>query len=145
MDELHVTVATHDVSIVCVSETWLKDYMDSSSLTMQACCLQRKDRGHGRAGSVACYIRHDLKYKRLNDMEVDDLEVMWIKVMPKKRPRKCSCILVASLYYTPKTEYFQIRDHLITSTNANINNNTENAKIPRMWCDHNWRFQPVAG
>ena len=24
VDELHVTVATHDVSIVCVSETWFK-------------------------------------------------------------------------------------------------------------------------
>ena len=38
--------------------------------------------GDGRAGGVACYIRHDLMYKRLNDMEVHDLEVMWMKVMP---------------------------------------------------------------
>ena len=42
VDELHVTVATHDVSIVCVSETWLKDYMDSSSLTMQGFLLREK-------------------------------------------------------------------------------------------------------
>ena len=48
-------------------------------------------------------------------MEVDDLEVVWIKVMPKKTPRTFSCILVACLYYTPKTEYLKIRDHLITS------------------------------
>ena len=44
VDELHVTVTTHDVSIVCVSETWFKDHMDSSSLTMQGFCLERKDR-----------------------------------------------------------------------------------------------------
>ena len=60
VDELHVTVATHDVS-TCVSETWFKDYVDSSSLTIQG--LERKDRGHGRAGGVACYIRNDLMYK----------------------------------------------------------------------------------
>ena len=36
VDELHVTV--------CVSETWFKDYMDSSSLTMQGFCLERKER-----------------------------------------------------------------------------------------------------
>ena len=42
VDELHVTVATHDVSIVCVSETWLKDYMDSSSLIMQGFLLREK-------------------------------------------------------------------------------------------------------
>ncbi|KAK2150960.1 hypothetical protein NP493_2693g00001 [Ridgeia piscesae] len=74
---------------------------------MQGFCLERKDRGHGRAGGVACYIRNDLMYKRLNDMEVHDLEVMWIKVMPKKTPRT----LVACFYYTPKTEYLKIRDH----------------------------------
>ena len=34
VDELHVTV--------CVSETWFKDYMDSSSITMQGFCLERK-------------------------------------------------------------------------------------------------------
>ena len=47
VDKLHVTVATHDVSIVCVNGTWFKDYndtnnnnifylvvMDSNSLTM---------------------------------------------------------------------------------------------------------------
>ena len=71
--------------------------------------------GHGRAGGVACYIGNDLMYKRLNDMEVHDLEAMWIKVMPKTMPRKFSCILVACLYYTPKTEYLKIRDHLITN------------------------------
>ena len=52
VDELHVTVATHDVSIVCVSETWFKDYMDSNSLTMQGFCLERKYMGHGQAGGV---------------------------------------------------------------------------------------------
>ncbi|KAK2186519.1 hypothetical protein NP493_197g01018 [Ridgeia piscesae] len=87
---------------------------------MQGFCLERKYRGHGRAGGVACYIRNDLMYKRWNDMEVHDLEVMWIKVMPKKTPRKFSCILVTCLYYTPKTEYLKIRDHLITNIDTVI-------------------------
>ena len=34
VDELHITVATQSVSTVCVSETWFKDYMDSSSLQL---------------------------------------------------------------------------------------------------------------
>ena len=64
VDELHVIVATHDVSIVCVIETWFKDYMDSRNLSMQGFCLERKDRGHGRAGGLACYITPDLTYTR---------------------------------------------------------------------------------
>ena len=82
---------------------------------MQGFCLERKDRGRGRDGGVACYIRNDLMYMRLNDMEVHDLEVMWIKVVPKKPHRKLLCILVEFLYYTTKTEYLKIRDNLITN------------------------------
>ena len=51
---LHVSVETRDVSIVCVGETWFKDYKHSTSLTMQWFCLERKDRSLGRAGDVAC-------------------------------------------------------------------------------------------
>ena len=94
--------------------------MDSSSLTVQGFCLERNDRGHGRAGGVACYIRNDLMYKRLNDMEVHDLEVMWIKVMPK-----LLCILVACLYYTPKTKHLKIRDHLITNIDTVLRKHPE--------------------
>ena len=50
-------------------KTWLKDNMDSSSLTMPGVRLERKDRGHGRTGGIACYIRHALMYKILNYME----------------------------------------------------------------------------
>ena len=35
MDELQITVETNNVSIVCVTETWFKEYMDIHSLTME--------------------------------------------------------------------------------------------------------------
>ena len=57
VNELHVTVATHDVSIVRVGKTCFKDYMNSSSLPMQWIRLKRKYRSLGRAGSIACYIK----------------------------------------------------------------------------------------
>ena len=72
-------------------------------------------------------------------MEVHDLEVVWIKVMPKKTPRKFSCMLVACLYYTPKTQYLKIRDNLITSID------TVMGKRPECGVIINWRFQSVAG
>ena len=34
LDELKVTVGIHDVSVVCVSETWFKDYMGNHSLNL---------------------------------------------------------------------------------------------------------------
>ena len=84
MDELQITVETNNVSIVCVTETWFKECMDIHSLTMEGFCLERKDRNNGRGGGVACYIRNDINYKRLVDMEDSELEVIWFKIMPKK-------------------------------------------------------------
>ena len=84
MDELQITVETNNVSIVCVSKTWLKEYMDIHSLTMEGFCLERKDRNNGRVRGVACYIRNDINYKRLVDIEDAELEVIWFKIIPKK-------------------------------------------------------------
>ena len=62
--------------------------------------LERKYRTHGRAGGVACYVRNDVLYKRLDSLEVPELEVICIKIMPTNLPRKVSCILVACVCYT---------------------------------------------
>ena len=75
--------------------------------------LERKDRLRWRAGGVACYARNDISYERLGSLEVLELEVIWIKITPKKLPRKVSCILVACVFYTQHTDYSQMRYHLI--------------------------------
>ena len=90
LDELKVTVEIHDVSVVCVSETWFKDYMGKDSLNLYGFNLERKDRKNGRARGVACYLRTDILYSRLCAYEDDELEVIWIKVMPKRLPRTIS-------------------------------------------------------
>ena len=120
LDELNVTVGIHDVSVICVTETWFKDYMGSYSLNLHGFNFERKDRKNGRAGGVACYLRTDLLYSRLIAYEDDDLEVVWIKVMPKRLPRTVSCILIACIYYTQQTDYLKMREHIITSIDAVI-------------------------
>ena len=120
LDELNVTVGIHDVSVICVTETWFKDYMGSDSLNLHGFNLERKDIKNGRAGGVACYLRTDLLYSRLIAYEDDELEVVWIKVMPKRLPRTVSCILIACIYYTQQTDYLKMREHIITSIDAVI-------------------------
>ena len=100
IDELQAIVDLYNVSIVCITETWFKEYIGDESVSLYGYNLERKDRTHGRAGGVACYVRKYVLYKRLDSLEVPELEVIWIKIMPKKWPRKVSCILVACVYYT---------------------------------------------
>ena len=60
------------------------------TIALRGFCMERKDRDHGRAGGVVCYIRNNVLYNRLNDLEVDEFEVIWIKIMPKKYPENYS-------------------------------------------------------
>ena len=125
MDELQITVETNNASIVCVTETWFKEYMDIHSLALEGFCLERKDRINGRGGGVACYIRNAINYKRLVDMEDTELEVMWIKIMPKKMPRKFTCIILACIYFTQQTVFSQMRDHIITCVDTVLRSHPE--------------------
>ena len=114
VDELQVIVDDYDIDVACITETWFREYMDDTSLALEGFCLERKDRDHRRGGGVARYIRNDIEYNRLRELEDDMLEVLWIKVMPRRLPRKFSCILVGCLYYTQQTDFLQMREHVIT-------------------------------
>ena len=129
LDELKVTVGIHDVSVVCVSETWFKDYMGKDSVNLYGFNLERKYRKNGRAGGVACYLRTEILYSRLYAYEDDELEVIWIKLMPTRLPRTISCILIACIYYTQQTDYLKMREHIITSIDAVIRKHPDCAII----------------
>ena len=86
--------------------------MGKDSLNLYGFNLERKDRKNGRAGGVACYLRTDILYSRLYAYEDDELEVIWIKVMPKRLPRTISCSLIACIYYTQQTDYLKMREHI---------------------------------
>ena len=46
--ELQVNVTIHDVSIICLTETWFKYYMDDNNLSIEGFSVERKDRCDGR-------------------------------------------------------------------------------------------------
>ena len=110
LDELQTAVELHCVSMVCLTETWFKYYMSNESLAVHGYSLERKDRNNGRRGGVACYVRNDVFYKRLDSLEDDELEVIWMKIMPKKLPRRFSCILLACLCYTQHSGFHSSAD-----------------------------------
>ena len=79
--------------------------MDDKNLSIEGFSVERKDKCDGRTGGgIACYIRNNIMYERLSNLEEKELEGMWLKIMPKKLSRKCSCILIACIYFTQMTE-----------------------------------------
>ena len=96
LDELKVglIVYINNASVVCVSETWFRDYIVNDSLNVHGFTLERNDRKHGRAGGLACYIRTDLGplYSRLNAYEDDELE--FTSRIPVMKSPVCVCVCV---------------------------------------------------
>ena len=132
VDELQVIVDDYDIDVACITETWSREYMDDTNLALEVFCLERKDRDHRRGGGVACYIRNDIEYNRLRELEDDMLEVLWIKVMPRRLPRKFSCILVGCLYYTHQTDLSQMGEHVITGIDILLHVNPSYTTTPRV-------------
>ena len=60
--------------------------------------------GGGGGGGVACHVAETAVYGRLHDIEGDEHEVPWIRLKPKKLPRKYSCIIIAFIYQPPGAE-----------------------------------------
>ena len=87
----------NNVSCVCVTETWFKDYTAAESVGLAGISCERKDRKDKRGGGVACYIRDTMVYTRINDIEDSEHEVLGIKMRPRRLPRQYSCIILASM------------------------------------------------
>ena len=100
--------------------------MDDNNLSIGGFSVERKDRCDGcTGGGFACYIRNSFMYKRLSNLDENELEVIWLNIMLKKIPRKFSCILVACIYFTQMTEYAKMRDHLIACVDSAIRKHLE--------------------
>ena len=105
----------NDVACVNVTETWFKSYMASKYVGLAGFCRERKDRMERGGGGVACHVTETAVYGQLHDIEDDEHEVLWIRLKPKKLPRKYSCIIIACIYHPPGPDNGSLREYLITS------------------------------
>ena len=115
LDELLVVARVNDVACVNVTETWFKSYMASKYVGLAGFCCERKDRMERGGGGVACHVTETAVYGQLHDIEDDEHEVLWIRLKPKKLPRKYSCIIIACIYHPPGPDNGSLREYLITS------------------------------
>ena len=60
-------------------------------------------------GGEACYVAETLVYDRLHDIVDVEPEVLWIRLKPKKLPRKYSCIIIECIYHPPCADNGSLR------------------------------------
>ena len=50
-------------------------------------------RKKGKGGGVGCYISEKLSYKRRNDLESENIEAIWVEIMPHKSKSYLLCVM----------------------------------------------------
>ena len=95
-----------------MTETWLKDYIADQIVSINGFYCERKDRVNRRAGGVACYVKNDVLYSRIVELEDHLFEVLWLKI------RAFSCIILAGIYHPLGANSAAMRDHVINGVDS---------------------------
>ena len=114
-DELLSVSSLNDVSCVCVTETWFKDFMSDESVGLPGYFCERKHRVGRVGGGVACYVAATVPYDRLLDIEDNEHEVMWIRLRLHKLPRRFASIVIACIYHPPNSDNSNMREYIIAT------------------------------
>ena len=86
--------------IFSLSETWLKEDSNMNEIdSIPEYQFEGKPRKTKIGGGVGCYINNKVKYIRRNDLETDNLEIMWLEIIRNNS----SSYFVGTLYRKPST------------------------------------------
>lgn len=113
IDEIHHCISNANLDFACLTETWLKEYIQDSVVAINGYNLIRLDRRSNDHGGVCMYIKNATKYSVLHDLLDPVLEVLWVKLQPTRLPRGFSTIVVGVLYHPPRADNASMLNYLI--------------------------------
>ena len=100
LDDVMDTINTHRLDLLCVSETWLQETVDSRFITIPGYLVIRQDRPardgrQKRGGGVAILYRETLQVERLMVPSSSSLlETLWVNVC-------CDVTFILGTIYRP--------------------------------------------
>ena len=99
-DDFSQVVKQNHVEVAVISETWLSDRVHDGAVQLEGYTLHRKDRLTTVGGGVACYVSNQITHTRLDYLEHQDFEILWIKLQVLRSPKNYSPIIIGALYHT---------------------------------------------
>lgn len=117
LDEFSSYLRCHNIDVAAVTETWFRPDLPEEYVSIENYDLFVKSRSQRRGGGVCLYAKRSLNPLHMPNVVVpDNLEVVWIKLSPKKLPRSVSIIAVAVIYHPPNAATAEeLIDHLLES------------------------------
>ncbi len=113
-DELETVLQQNNITIACITETWLKETVPSSVVNIPGYVVHRNDRSDGRrGGGVAVYVQQDTPCQRLTALEATDIESVWLLYQQPRMPRSLSHVIIGAVYHPPKADDKEMVKHLL--------------------------------
>ena len=85
--------------ILGLCETYLHDNIKDNELQIRNYKFERKDRQGKKGGGIITYINENILYKRRYDIEINDIESIWLQIFCKN----CKSFLVNFVYRPPNS------------------------------------------
>ena len=97
IDEVSCFMKTHNPDVACITETWLQGSIDESCLYIAGYNFIFKNRSGGCHG-VGLYIKNSISFKCLDHLQHPVLEVLWVRLTPKRLPRGFPRLVIGVIY-----------------------------------------------
>ena len=116
MDELQQVLEYNKIDIAVITESWFKEeQVGISNINLYK--TYNKIREVKDCGGISVLIKDDIPSSVIQ-VDTADLEIIWLAVRPGWLPRSISVIIVAAVYFPPKTladTRDRLKEHIITT------------------------------
>ena len=98
--ELMLTSKNNNIDIIGFAETKFNENHKTETFLINGYQIPfRKDRLYNGGGGLAVYVKQNVNCIRRLDLESDEIEIIWLEIMPTK----CKSFLIGSLYRHPES------------------------------------------
>ena len=88
----------NNFSVISVTETWLDQRTSDSDIALEGYVTYRRDRVGDNHGGVCVYVHDNIFSKRRHDLELPDLECVWIEINARNKK-----LLIGTFYRPPNS------------------------------------------
>ena len=115
LDEIKLLCQDHFIDIFGIVETWLTTKVPDQCLSLHGYTTYRRDRKDGRVhGGVCCYVKENLPVTKVwEELDKQDLEILWITIRPHHLPRDFTHITIGVVYHPPGSDDRTMSEHII--------------------------------
>ncbi|XP_028416439.1 uncharacterized protein LOC114540505 [Dendronephthya gigantea] len=112
IDEVQDVVRRGNYQFISIVETWLQSHIHDNVVNIEGYNLIRRDRINGQHGGVCTYIENTIGFELIENLTNDLFEVLWIKMLMPRLPRRFNSLVVGTLYHPPSADDSAMLDYL---------------------------------